>query len=159
MADRTFREVLARFPAGVAVVTAIAPDGRPRGLTVSAFCSVSLRPPMVLVCVDRSSNTLPAIEHSKGFTVNVLAGGREELARVFASKRDDKFAGVSWRPADPPEMGAILHEDMAAFLACTVAHSIEAGDHWVFIGEVVEAQQVDEAVHLLYHRRTFSTVG
>jgi flavin reductase (DIM6/NTAB) family NADH-FMN oxidoreductase RutF len=151
--------VLARFPAGVAVVTAIAPDGGPRGLTVTAFCSVSLRPPMVLVCVDHSSNTLPAIEHSGGFTVNILAGGREELARLFASKREDKFAAVSWRPPKLPQAGAVLHEDVAAFLVCTVANSIGAGDHWVFIGEVVEAEQVEQAVHLLYHRRTFSTVG
>jgi flavin reductase (DIM6/NTAB) family NADH-FMN oxidoreductase RutF len=154
------RDVLASFPAGVVVVTAMAPDGSPRGLTVSAFCSVSAEPPLVLVCVDKTSNTLPAIQHSGAFTVNILAGGREEVARNFASKRDNKFAAVAWRPwQDAAPAGPILHEDVAAFLVCVVERVVEAGDHWVFIGEVVEVERADESRLLLYHRRSFSSVG
>jgi flavin reductase (DIM6/NTAB) family NADH-FMN oxidoreductase RutF len=152
------REVLASFPAGVVVVTATASDGSPRGLTVSAFCSVSAEPPLVLVCVDKGSNTLPAIQDSGAFTVNMLAGGREQVALTFASKREDKFDTVAWR--DPDGLaGPVLHEDAAAYLVCRVAQAIEAGDHWIFVGEVVDVELVGEGLQLMYHRRAFSSVG
>jgi flavin reductase (DIM6/NTAB) family NADH-FMN oxidoreductase RutF len=155
-----FREVLAAFPAGVVVVTALGPDGEPAGLTVSAFCSVSADPPLVLVCVDKGSNTLPAIQASGAYTVNNLAHDRSELALLFASKREDKFAGVSWAAAAAlPHGGPILHRDIAAHAVCTVVESVEAGDHWVFIGEVVEAGFDEAAAPLVYHRRTFASVG
>ena len=156
--ELVFREVLATFPAGVVVVTAIGADLQPAGLTVSAFCSVSARPPLVLVCVDEGSNTLPAIEAAGAYTVNILAAGREELALLFASKRDDKFAAVQWRAADLPHGGPILHEDAAAHAVCEVRETVVAGDHHVFIGEVVEAG-FDEGATLLYHRRGFASVG
>jgi flavin reductase ActVB len=81
-----FREIMSTFPSGVAIVTARGDDGKPRGLTVSAFCPVSLSPPLVLVCIDKASNSLIAIQRSGGFTVNLLAAGREELARRYADR-------------------------------------------------------------------------
>lgn len=154
-----FREVLATFPAGVVVVTASQPSGEPAGLTVSAFCSVSANPTLVLVCVDKASNTLPAIEASGAFTVNILAAGREELALLFASKRTDKFAAVAWELPALASAGPILRSDAAAYLVCRVDQAVEAGDHWVFIGEAVEADLHDHHVPLLYCRRAFSSVG
>jgi flavin reductase (DIM6/NTAB) family NADH-FMN oxidoreductase RutF len=154
----SLRDVLASFPAGVVVVTAMGPDGTPRGLTVSAFCPVSLDPPLVLVCVDKRSNTLPAIEHSGAFTVNLLAGDREHVALTFASKREDKFEAIAWRECEGLA-GPILHEDAAAFLVCRVAQSVEAGDHWIFVGEVIDVELVRESFQLMYHRRAFSSVG
>jgi flavin reductase (DIM6/NTAB) family NADH-FMN oxidoreductase RutF len=154
-----FREVLASFPAGVVIVTAMSEDGRPRGLTVSAFCSVSAVPALVLVCVDSGSNTLPAIRHSGAFTVNILAAGRESLAMRFASKEPDKFAGVEWMHAPLPTGGPVLSADAAAHLVCTVDRAVEAGDHWVFIGEAVQAGVRREHRSLLYHRRGFAAVG
>jgi flavin reductase (DIM6/NTAB) family NADH-FMN oxidoreductase RutF len=154
-----FREVLAAFPAGVVVVTALDDQTRPLGLTVSAFCSVSAEPPLVLVCVDRSSNTLPAIRHSQAFTVNILAAGREQLALLFASKSDDKFVAVAWEASQFANAGPILSQDAAAHLVCRVQQEIEAGDHWVFIGEVVDAAVQEAHGPLLYHRRTFLGVG
>src|SRR5438270_219015 len=74
-----FREVMARFASGVVVLTAFGEDGGPRGLTVSAFCAASLEPPLALVCIDKTSNTLPAVQHTGGFTANILASGREQL--------------------------------------------------------------------------------
>src|ERR1700693_3568855 len=81
-----FREVMGSFPSGVVVLTAFGEDGLPRGLTVSAFCAVSLEPPLALVCIDKFSHTLPAVQHTGGFTANILAAGREQLARSMATK-------------------------------------------------------------------------
>jgi flavin reductase (DIM6/NTAB) family NADH-FMN oxidoreductase RutF len=154
-----FREVLACFPAGVVIVTALGEEGRPRGLTVNAFCSVSAVPPLVLVCVDAGSNTLPAIRYSGAFTVNILAAGRQELAMRFASKTADKFAGVQWTEPPVGIGGPVLGTDAAAHLVCRVDREVEAGDHWVFIGMAVEAGVQREHPPLLYHRRGFAEVG
>jgi flavin reductase (DIM6/NTAB) family NADH-FMN oxidoreductase RutF len=150
-----YREIMACFPSGVAIVTAHEAGNRPRGLTLSAFCAVSLDPPLVLVCIDKGSNTLPALQASGGFTVNFLAGGREHLAVLYASKAEEKFEGIAWRRPDLPEGGPILHEDSAAYAACVTRQAIEAGDHWVFIGEVCEGGVTDGLLPLVYHRRAF----
>ncbi len=150
-----YREIMACFPTGVAIVTAHESGSRPRGLTLSAFCAVSLDPPLVLVCIDRSSNTLPAMQASGGFTVNFLAGGREHLAVLYASKAEEKFEGIAWSRPDIAEGGPILHEDSAAYAVCVTRQAIEAGDHWVFIGEVCDGAVVDGRLPLVYHRRAF----
>jgi flavin reductase (DIM6/NTAB) family NADH-FMN oxidoreductase RutF len=129
-----FREIMSTFPSGVAIVTANEGDGRPRGLTVSAFCPVSLDPPLVLVCIDKSSNSLGAIRTSGGFTVNLLASGREELARRYASKAEDKFEGIATRQPQVTEAGPILVDDCVAYAACVVHSAIEAGDHFILVG-------------------------
>lgn len=152
------RDVLACLPSGVAAVTALGPGNRPHGLTVSAYCPVSLSPPLVLVCVDRASNTLPAIQHADGFTVNVLAVGREELARRFASKTTEKFAGVHWVAPAARGAGPVLHRDAVAFLACRLRFSFEAGDHLVLIGEVMSAKAFG-GEPLLYVQRSFARLG
>ena len=83
--SQRFREVMGSFPSGVVVLTAFGDDGGPRGLTVSAFCAVSLEPPLALVSIAKTSNTLPAVQHTGGFTANILAVGREQLARRMAT--------------------------------------------------------------------------
>ena len=145
---------MACFPTGVAVVTALE-RGLPRGLTVSSFCSVSLDPPLVLVCVDRESNTLPALSSSGGFTVNFLAHGREALAARFASKAEDKFVDVRWAAPELPEGGPILVEDSSAHAVCVTRQAVEAGDHWIFVGEVKEGGVRDGQQPLVYHRRSY----
>src|SRR6202521_3093040 len=92
-----FREVMASFPSGVVVLTAFGHDSLPRGLTVSAFCAVSLEPPLALACIDKASNTLPAVQHTGGFTANILAPRREQLARAMATKEPDKFDALVWQ--------------------------------------------------------------
>jgi flavin reductase (DIM6/NTAB) family NADH-FMN oxidoreductase RutF len=159
MDPAVFREVLATFPAGVVVVTAVDAELNPAGLTVSAFCSVSATPTLVLVCVDRGSNTLPAIQQSGAFTVNILAGGRQELAMLFASKREDKFGGVAWKAPRLARGGPVLLGDAAAYLVCKVDQAVEAGDHWVFIGEAVEAGIQEGHPPLLYHKRAFASLA
>jgi flavin reductase (DIM6/NTAB) family NADH-FMN oxidoreductase RutF len=155
VSPQLYREIMSCFPTGVAVVTAHEAGDRPRGLTLSAFCAVSLEPPLVLVCVDRGSNTLPALKESGGFTVNFLAGGREHLAVLYASKAEEKFEGIPWRPAEIPQGGPILHEDCAAYAVCVTRQAIEAGDHWVFIGEVRDGEVIEGRLPLVYHRRAF----
>src|SRR5260221_6761600 len=102
---------MAAFPSGVVVLTAFGPDSLPRGLTVSAFCAVSLEPPLALACIDKTSNTLPALQHAGGFTANILAAGREQLARRMATKLTDKFDGIAWRRPESDYGGAPPEQD------------------------------------------------
>lgn len=158
MSQAAFREIMACFPTGVAVVTAHAGDG-PKGLTVSSFCAVSLAPPMVLVCVDRTSQTLPALQAAGGFTVNFLSLGRHELAARFASKAEAKFTGVNWERPALPEGGPVLVDDVNAYAVCVTTDAFEAGDHWVFLGEVREGAVSAEVAPLVYHRRSYVALG
>ena len=119
---------MSAFPTGVAVVTTLDADGEPRGLTTNALCSVSAEPPLLLVCVDKESRTLPALLHSRRFVVNFLAERRDELARLFASKTDDKFGGVAWEPG----LGGMpcLREDSLAYAECETEQSSRPATTW-----------------------------
>ena len=150
-----YRELLSRFPAGVTVVTAFDRLGEPRGLTLVAFCGVSLDPPLVLVCVDRDSNTLPAIRASGGFTVNIVSSESRDLARRMATKAPDKFEGVRWVAPSSAEGGPILDHDSSAYLVCRTRGEVEAGDHLVIVGEVLEGAAEDGREPLVFHRRDF----
>jgi flavin reductase (DIM6/NTAB) family NADH-FMN oxidoreductase RutF len=152
---KLYRELLSSFPAGVTVVTAFDADGTPRGLTLIAFCGVSLEPPLVLVCVDRASNTLSAIQHSGGFTINFIGHHSDQVARLMATKSGDKFARIAWRRPQLPEGGPVLHEDSAAHIVCRTWKAVEAGDHWIFIGEVMEGATAQGQLPLVFHRRAF----
>ena len=153
--DERFREVMASFPSGVVVLTAFGLDSLPRGLTVSAFCAVSLKPPLALACIDKTSNTLPAVQHAGGFTANILATGREPLARRMATKLSEKFDGIVWRRPESDRGGPILEADTAAYAVCTLKETIEAGDHWILIGEVIEAARHEGMAPMIYSRRGY----
>lgn len=160
--ENLFKNVMGNVPAAVTVVTALDGDGSPAGLTVSAFSVVSLDPPLVLVCVDRGSQTLPAVREGGRFTVNFLAAGSEDLAIRFASKNPRKFDGVLTRPAPapagvPPPYGPILTGDACGYALCDVVQAVEAGDHWIFVGQVHDAGLWKGRAPLIYCRRTFST--
>ena len=147
---------MSAFPTGVAVVTTLDDDGEPRGLTTNALCAVSAEPPLLLVCVDRESRTLPALLHSRRFVVNFLSEQRHELARLFASKADDKFASVAWEPG----LGGMpcLREDSLAFAECETEQELAAGDHVILTGLVVGGLVPDpESVPILYFRRSYSS--
>ena len=150
---QVFSEVMASFPSGVAVVTTLQ-DGRPRGLTTTAVSSVSAEPPLLLVCVDLTSRTLPALLESRSFVVNFLRSGRDELARRFATKAEDKFGGVAWRPS-PSEL-PILHDDSVAWAECSTEEEIGAGDHVILLGRVDAGEALrPHDVPLLYYRRSW----
>jgi flavin reductase (DIM6/NTAB) family NADH-FMN oxidoreductase RutF len=153
-----FREVMASFPSGVVILTAFGQDGLPRGLTVSAFCAVSLEPPLALACVDKTSNTLPAVQRTGGFTANILAAGREHLARRMASKLSDKFETIKWRRSAGDGGGPILEDDAAAYAVCTLRETIEAGDHWILIGLVTEGEHREGVKPMTYSHRLYDVL-
>lgn len=153
-----FRDVMAGFPSGVVVLTAFGEDGLPRGLTVSAFCAVSITPPLALACIDKTSNTLPAVQHTGGFTANILAAGREEMARRMATKLTSKFEGIAWRRASSPIGGPIFENDISGYAVCTLKDTIEAGDHWILIGLVTEGDNRETVKPMIYSRRLYDAI-
>lgn len=147
-----FKQVLGRWTTGVTIVTARSGD-RVHGMTVSAFTEVSLDPPLVLVCADKSSNTLPVIEEGRVFAVNILARGQEALSNRFASKKDEwkRFEGLE---VEHGPTGAPLIAGALAQLDCRVVHAHEHGDHVVYVGEVESARWSD-AEPLLHSRGAY----
>lgn len=129
------RAAMARFPTGVTVVTAYGADG-PAGLTVNAVCSLSLDPPLMLVCLDRGSRTLRAVEHAGRFGINILDGDGEGLARSFASKAPmaEKWSGVAWRD----RAGAPGLDQATVWIACELEDVLGGGDHVIVTGQVTE---------------------
>src|SRR5690349_9067254 len=138
-----FRRLMAGLAGHVAVVTTLDSQGRPVGLTTTAVTSVSAVPPLLLVCVDLTSRTLPALQEGRRFVVNFLHDGSAELAARFASKRDEKFEGVDWiRSANGIP---VLREHSLGWAECRVTEEIEAGDHVILLGELEAGQTVDES--------------
>lgn len=145
---------MASFPSGVAIVTTLDGDGVPRGLTTTAVSSVSAAPPTVLVCVDLGSRTLAALRGRRRFVVNFMAENRSHLCLLFASKVEDKFAGMAWSPT--PDGLPLLHDDVLAWAECQTIHDIEIGDHAVLIAQVERGDiQPEQTVPLMYYRRSW----
>jgi flavin reductase (DIM6/NTAB) family NADH-FMN oxidoreductase RutF len=129
-----FKAAMRRFPTGVTVVTSLR-NGEPRGVTVSAFASVSIDPPMLLICINRQARSYLYISTSRIFCVNVLAGDQRDLAERFSGKRtDNQFEGV---PYDVDTTGAAVLRGTLAHFDCTVTEELRAGSHSVFIGHVL----------------------
>lgn len=149
-----FRGFFGSFPTAVSVVTALDERGEPRGFTCNAISAVSVEPPLLLVCVQRGSHTLPALRATGAFVVNVLADGGQDLAGVFASRSDRKFEGVRWRPSEVAGGAPVLRDGILGHAECTVVRTVEAGDHLIFIGQV-EATDVFPRRPVLYHRGDF----
>ena len=144
-----FRSVLGRFASGITVVTTRDADGRDAGLTVSAFCSVSLHPPLIQVCVDQSASVHPVLAASEHFGVSVLAAEQEALSRRFSTVESmHRFEGLGFSRG---ESGVVLLDDALAHLECRLVASHAAGDHTIFIGEV-ERATARSARPLLYYR-------
>jgi flavin reductase (DIM6/NTAB) family NADH-FMN oxidoreductase RutF len=129
-----FRQLLGCFPTGVAVITTRAFDGQPAGLTCNSFSSVSLEPPLVLFSLRKASRLLSAFTGADGFAINILSQQQDALSGRFAStKIEDKFSGVDWHPG---QMGLPVIEGCLASFECSMHACHEAGDHYIFIGEV-----------------------
>jgi 3-hydroxy-9,10-secoandrosta-1,3,5(10)-triene-9,17-dione monooxygenase reductase component len=143
----SFRRALGQFASGVTVVTTRDASGRPLGLTVSSFCSVSLHPPLVLVCLDRRSDANAGLDESGHFAVSVLSEEQEDVSRRFAAPGPGKFDGfrfVEGRHGLPLVPGALAH------VQCRVRSRHEEGDHLVWVGEVL-ALAASPGRPLLYH--------
>ena len=130
------------------MITTTDADARPAGLTASAFTSVSLDPPLILVCVDHKSQTYPALLERGRFAVNILTADQSDLSKRFASTRLDKFTDVAYRTS---EMGLPLLGDALAFLECSTVNTHVEGDHTIFVG-LVERAGTGTGEPLLYFR-------
>lgn len=144
----TFRAVLGRFATGVTIVTTVDEHGGDCGMTVSAFTSVSLRPPLVMVCIGHDASMYDAMTKATFFGVTMLAAGQEALSRHFADKEIDRFEGIGFHRG---KTGVALLEDALAWLECRIVNRVEAGDHTLIIGQVETASPRAERP-LLYYR-------
>lgn len=152
--SQAFREVMGSFPTGVTVVATLAPGARPVGLTVNSFTSVSLEPPLVLVCLDHASASHDPLLSSGTFSVNVLARDQEVLARRFASEPSaGRFEGLAWTPHG----GAPVLEGAVAWLVCGIEATHAAGDHTIVVGRVTALHR-GEGEALAFHRGAFASV-
>ena len=144
----TFRSVLGRFATGITVVTAVDDGGRDVGMTVSAFSSVSLRPPLVQVCIDKAASMYDALLRTDRFGVNILGAEQEGLSRRFAAvDSSHRFDGIGYERG---ESGVVLLDDALGHLECLVTARHDAGDHTLFVGEVERASAGDGRPMLYY---------
>jgi len=137
-----FRNACARFATGVAIATVADAGGTPHGLTVNSFASVSLEPPLVLICIAKTATAYSVFQRAEGFAINVLRAEQSVLSQRFAAKQEDRFEGLPWRPG---LYGAPVLDGVLAVLECAMHSSFEAGDHTVFIGRVEKAGWHDGA--------------
>lgn len=131
---RELRRALGAFVTGVTVVTTTDAEGKPRGFTANSFSSVSLDPPLVLVCVAKTASSCAVFSAAKGYAVNILAEGQREVSGTFASRSADKFGAVSWRKE---RTGSPILDGVAAWLDCEPHDAVDAGDHVILIGRVL----------------------
>jgi flavin reductase (DIM6/NTAB) family NADH-FMN oxidoreductase RutF len=148
---QAFRDVMAEVCTPVAVITTTL-DGIAHGTTVAAFMSLSLRPPMVVVALDRGSDLLAKVRLTRRFGINVLAMSQDQLAAQFAGKDGERFAGVTWSLVD----GLPRLADAIGWLACKAERFLDGGDH-VLIPAWVQTATAAPAPPLTYHRRVYGT--
>lgn len=145
--EALFRQAMSHFATGVTVVTT-EHQGELYGMTVASFASLSLAPPLVLICVGRNMQTHGAIAGSKRFGVSILGVDQKELSGQFASRSDDKFAGVDYRMGT---LGVPLLNGALCSLECTLHSQLDGGDHSIFVG-AVEHARTGEGEPLVYFR-------
>lgn len=148
-----FKRAAGSFATGVTVVTARTDAGKRFGFTANSFTSVSLRPPLVLLCLDRRAPSLLGFTGGVAFAVNVLAADQEDVSRHFARHAEDKFAGVTWRPG---ASGAPLLDGCLATIECRLEHSFYGGDHVILVGRVLDVA-VSDGEPLIFHRSRYLT--
>jgi flavin reductase (DIM6/NTAB) family NADH-FMN oxidoreductase RutF/pimeloyl-ACP methyl ester carboxylesterase len=150
-----FRKALGAFLTGVTVVATLQDDGEPRGFTANSFTSVSLDPPLVLICIAKTASSYPVFSSADHFSINILAEAQADLSSLFATKSADKFSRAKWRKGST---GSPILSDVAAWFECRRHDVIEAGDHVILIGEVIGFEQVP-ANPLGYCRGAHVTFG
>ena len=132
-----FRRVCGRFASGITVTTVLDAAGRVHGLTANSFTSVSLHPPLVLVCLDHRASILEHFRNNSHFGINILSEHQRPLSDRFAGSGYDRFEGVDWYPG---QTGVPLLPGVLAALECSRVKTVPAGDHDILIGQVVHVQ-------------------
>jgi flavin reductase (DIM6/NTAB) family NADH-FMN oxidoreductase RutF len=150
-----FRRACARFATGVCVLTASTPDGRPHGLTVNSFSSLSLDPPLVMAAIARSSGQLPGFENSEFFAVNILTEEQRDLSSRFARPEEGRFNSVQWSTG---VTGSPVFAGTLGVIECRTVQWLEAGDHRVLVGQAVAAV-VRHGRPLLYFESGYASLG
>ncbi len=152
----SLREVMSSYPTGVAIVSGRDEAARPYGLTVNSFTSVSLDPPLVLVCIDRASTSHDLLVSGAVFAVSILSETQSDVAERFArTPSDRRFDDVSWRPV---RSGSPVLEEATAWLDCAVHAVLDGGDHSIVLGRVLDASSTDRPA-LLFHRGRLAPAG
>jgi len=149
-----FRQVMGNFAAGVTVVTTVGAEEKPFGLTATAFTSLSLVPPLVLVCIGKASETYPYFAPAGRFAVNFLAANQQDASQRFASSGGEKFADIPWRRG---ALGLPLLEGTLGHLECRIVGAHDGGDHTIYVGEV-ESAASNGGEPLVYFRSAYRSV-
>lgn len=151
--SRSFRKALGCFATGVTVVTALDPDTQtPVGVTISAFSSLSLDPPLVLFCLGNRTSSLNVFRRSGHFVVNVLSELQRDLSMRFAGRMEDKWSGVgreAWSSGAPVLAGCLAN------LECAVERAVDGGDHTIFIGSIIRMRHQEGGSPLVYFRGNY----
>ena len=135
-----FRHACGRFATGIAIASVLDAAGAPHGLTVSSFASVSLDPPLILVCLGHEVSVIDHFRAAKHFGINVLTESQRDLSERFARKGEDRFDGLEWHAGTT---GVPLLTGVLAALECRTSHRFTAGDHDIFVGEMLAARVAD----------------
>ncbi len=151
-----FRSALGHFPSGVCVITTIDDDQHPWGFTASAFCSLSLEPPLILVCLDQKADSHAAFSGAGIFAVSILGSHQQSLAARFATKGMEKFIGITTEPGAETRLPLI--PEATAHLECRMHQTIAVGDHTILVGEVVRAAVNEAVTPLVYHARQYGVM-
>jgi flavin reductase (DIM6/NTAB) family NADH-FMN oxidoreductase RutF len=146
---RTLRDALGCFATGVTVVTALDRDGRPAGLTVNSFTSVSLEPPLLLVCIHKEATSAQVLVEAPGFAINVLQTGQQPQSMTFSTRVEDRFGSTPWSAG---EGGAPILGDSLCVFECDRYAVYDGGDHHILVGQVVKASFDAALDPLLYFR-------
>lgn len=149
-----FRGAMASFASGVTIVTAKGDDSVLRGMTVSAFSSLSLEPPLCLICIDKMASLHDQLREGAYFAVNILGEHQEAVSRQFASRDQDRFRGVLLKVG---RTGAPLIDGAVASIECCVVGAYAGGDHTIFVGEVISASMT-EGNPLIYFRGRYKNL-
>ena len=145
---RALRNALGRFATGIAIVTAIDPDGHPIGLTVNSFSAVSLEPALLLWCLDNGSHNLEAFRRASHHAINILSVDQKDLSNRFATWPTDRFVGL---PCQPGHGGAPVFPGCCATFEVANETAHASGDHTIFVGRVERFSETPELAPLLFH--------
>jgi len=150
----TFRSVLGRFATSITIITARDEAGADHGMTVSAFCSLSLQPPQVLMCIAHAASMIDILRAHPHIGINILSSGQEAYSRRFASEDEQPFDGIAFTRG---EAGVVLFEDALAHLECRIIKHFDSGDHSIIVAEVDRATP-KEGRPLLYYRGGYAVL-
>jgi flavin reductase (DIM6/NTAB) family NADH-FMN oxidoreductase RutF len=152
---RGFRNALGAFPTGVCLATTLAPGGKPAGLTINSFSSVSLSPPMILWSLARSAASAPVFRDAEHFAISIFSSEDRDLSSHFARSSDDKFAGFAHRFLEGRH-GIPLLADAVATFECRSCQRYYGGDHILLVGAVEHYAHCAERAALLFRRGSYA---